>query len=67
MKNIGFLVLLLGFLLTACTNEQLYNNARINEKRQCDKLPEPQYEECMESANISYEDYERARKYVGEK
>lgn len=62
MKISRILVLLPLVLLAACTYEQLYNNARTNEQRECEKLPEPQYKECMESASISYEEYEDARK-----
>jgi len=58
------LLLLIVFSLAGCSNKAIYDNVQINKRNACIKVPESQYEECIERANISYEEYERGRKEV---
>jgi len=60
MNKIWFLVAV--FFLTGCSNKVVYENIQINNRNACNKVPPPQYEECIEHANKSYEEYERERK-----
>lgn len=52
------------FLMAGCSNKAVYDNIQINNRNECNKVPPPQYEECMERANQSYEEYERERDVV---
>ncbi len=44
-----------------CSNRAIYENAQINQRDRCLKLPPGQYDECMEKVNKSYDDYEKER------
>ena len=57
-----YLMVVFALLVSACSNEAIYDNIKINHRSDCMKLPPSQYDECMERANRSYDDYERARK-----
>lgn len=48
-------------LLTACSNQQVYNAVQHNQQLECQKLPGTQYEECMRQVSEPYESYERER------
>lgn len=55
-----FLVLM---FLAGCSNRGVYEGIQVSNRNECFKLPpSPQYDECMENANISYDEYERKRK-----
>ncbi len=57
------LVFLLGvFLLSGCSNRQLFDAVQANRKLECMKLPQTQYDDCMNNARKSYDDYDKARK-----
>ena len=60
----GLIVLLVGAVLSGCSNRQLYESIQYDQKLKCQTLPQSQYEECMEKASQSYEDYKRARDEV---
>ena len=62
LPKILFLALIVIFVIGACSNRAIYNNFQINNRNDCAKQPESQYEECMERSNMSYEEYERKRK-----
>jgi len=55
-------LLILAFFLAGCSNRAVYENIQINNRNVCFKVPQSQYEECIERANKSYEEYERERK-----
>jgi len=57
-----YLVLLIALSIGACSNKAIYDNIQLNNRNDCAKLPPSQYDECMERANKSYEEYERERK-----
>ena len=46
-------------LLSACTNQQLYNGIQQNQQLECQKLPGSQYEKCMQEVSEPYEAYQR--------
>ncbi|HHJ21229.1 MAG TPA: hypothetical protein ENJ84_15600 [Gammaproteobacteria bacterium] len=48
-------------LLTGCSNKAIYENIQLNNRNDCIKLPQSQYEDCVRSANKSYEEYEQER------
>ena len=49
--------------LAGCSNRGVYEGIQVSNRNECFKLPpSPQYDECMENANISYDEYERKRK-----
>lgn len=54
-----FLVLL---VLAGCSNRGVYGGIQASNRNECSKLPPSQYDECMENANKSYDEYERERK-----
>ena len=62
-----FLCLFLTVLIIGCSNKAVYDNIQMNNRNECKKLPQSQYEDCMEKANKSYEEYERERKEVQNK
>ena len=53
--------LLAVLALTACTNEQVYNAIQSNQQLECQKLPDSQYEECMQQLAEPYDSYQRSR------
>lgn len=46
----------------ACSNKQIYTAVQENQRLECRKLPQVQYDRCMEQLKTPYEDYERERK-----
>lgn len=51
----------IAFLLTACSNQQIYNAVQENRRAECGKPPQSQYEECLRDYDTSYDEYERER------
>lgn len=52
------------FFLAGCGSQAVYDNIQLNNRRECNKLPPAQYEECIAHAGKSYEEYEREREEV---
>lgn len=52
---------LMMFAATGCSYKAVYDNIQINQRNECLKLPQAQYDECMERASKSYEEYEKER------
>jgi hypothetical protein len=46
-------------LLGACSAQQAYGGLQARERNLCAEGPPQQYEECMERAGMSYEEYRR--------
>lgn len=59
-KHIVSLVILLG-AVSGCSNEQVYTAVQQNRQFECQKLPQPQYEECMKDYDQPYDEYARDR------
>ena len=62
MKGIG--VIFYSLLVTACSNEQIYTAIQENQRLECSKLPEPQYEKCMKELETPYDEYEKDRQEI---
>ena len=60
----NWLVLFLIILLQACSSQDIYELIQDNQLSECQTLPLPQYDECMEQANESYDEYSEKRKEV---
>ncbi len=56
MKTITTITLTL--LLTACSYRGVYDELTRSAQHDCRKLPPAEYDECIESKNTSYEEYE---------
>lgn len=54
--------ILCWLVLSACTNQQLYEAGQHNQQLKCQELPQNQYEECMARASESYQDYSQKRR-----
>ncbi|MES1945635.1 hypothetical protein PC39_16011 [Salinisphaera sp. PC39] len=55
------LVLLAAFSVFGCGKKAVYDNVQIHNRQQCARLPPSQYEDCMEDAEKTYEEYRRER------
>ena len=53
-------------LVSACSNQQLYDTVQHNNEIECSKLPQAQYEECMAEIDQPYDEYERERQELSE-
>ncbi len=59
MNKLLILIVLLG--LSSCSNRGIYENLRIQQRNDCLKEPPARYDECVERADKSYEEYRRER------
>jgi len=55
------LILMTIISITGCGNRAIYDNIQLNNRHDCAKLPISQYDECMERASKSYDEYEKER------
>lgn len=53
---------LILLLLAGCSSKGTYEGIQADNRIECSKLPPSQYDECIERANKSYEEYEYERK-----
>ncbi|NNJ73283.1 MAG: hypothetical protein HKP09_08880 [Enterobacterales bacterium] len=60
MKKTCIIVLL--FAIAGCSNKAMYDNLLINQRQACLKERPGLFEECMNKAHKTYEEYERERK-----
>ncbi len=56
--------LLLAAVLPGCSNQGMYESIRYSNRMECGKLPQPQYEECMQQNSMDYDEYRREREKV---
>ena len=56
------LILLIFFIIAGCSSRVAYESIQAGNRSECSKLPPSQYDECMNNANKSYDEYERERK-----
>ena len=62
-KSMKYLSLCLVFVVIAgCSNRGAYEGIQASNRNECLKVPESEYDECMENASKSYNEYERERK-----
>ncbi|MFK8047283.1 MAG: hypothetical protein AB8B81_02495 [Halioglobus sp.] len=57
----ALLLICIPIFLSACSNKQIYDNIQDNQRLECSKLPQQQYEDCMKDYDTSYEEYQRDR------
>ncbi|MCQ3829098.1 hypothetical protein HXX02_06550 [Microbulbifer elongatus] len=48
-------------LVSACSNQQIYEGIQQNRLQNCEKYPDAQYAECLARHQKDYEEYERER------
>lgn len=56
------LIVCVIFLIAGCSTKAVYDNIQHNNRQACNRVPPPQYEECIARSEKSYEEYERERK-----
>ncbi len=56
------LLILVFFIIGACSNRGIYESLQANRRYECTKLPPVQYQQCMKDANKSFDRYELERK-----
>lgn len=44
--------------ISACSNEAIYKSAQQNHALDCQKYPDSRYEDCLQSVEKSYDQYE---------
>jgi hypothetical protein len=61
----GWALIVFGVVLSmlwGCTARQLYSGMQQRTRNECVMLPRSQFADCMQQANISYNEYQRLRK-----
>jgi hypothetical protein len=48
-------------MLVGCSSRGVYEGIQTSNRNECAMLPQSQYDECMERASVSYDDYQRER------
>jgi len=63
IKNaINFCKLFLALLsIVSCSHQQVYESLQIKQKNDCLKVPESEYDKCMQDAEKPYEQYKEER------
>ena len=60
------LVSMILVLSSGCTRQQVFEGIKAKNQNDCYSLPPGQQEECLESANISFDEYQSQRKEAAE-
>jgi hypothetical protein len=61
-RKIIVLVVFVQIAVSGCTNKQIYESTQPKyNQAECMKLPQSQYEECMNRDTETYEEYEKER------
>lgn len=55
------LTLTLSLIIVGCSNRAVYENIQLNNRRACNDVPASQYDECIERASKTYEEYKMER------
>jgi len=56
------LIFLICLIIAGCSSRVAYEGIQASDRSECLELPPSQYDECMNNANKSYDEYERERK-----
>jgi len=59
IKICNLLLVLLS--IVTCSHQQVYESLQIKQKNDCLKVPESEYDKCMQDAEKSYEQYKEER------
>lgn len=57
--NMVIFIVVVG--LSSCTNQQVYESQRNSNKLECERLPKPQRDECLNHIPPDYNKYEEER------
>lgn len=58
-------ILVIGLLIiTNCSTRDMYTSIQANQKIECAKGLDSEYDGCMKKANMSYEEYEKERQKI---
>ena len=60
-KLLVFFILFMAVLISACSNRQIYEAIQNNQKLECQKLQQDEYEKCMDRLSESYDQYQNKR------
>ena len=55
-------VALIFLFITGCSNRVAYEGGRVSSRFECNKLQSPQYDECIDNVDKTFDDFERERK-----
>jgi len=58
------LILSIFLIIVGCSSTTAYESIQAGNRSECSTRPPPQYDECINNANKSYDEYERERKEV---
>jgi hypothetical protein len=62
MKKAGCSIIIFFIVfMQACSTKQVYDSMQYNQRLECKKAPFSEYDECIERANESYEEYKLKR------
>lgn len=61
MRITNLVVFFVAIIVSACSNKQMYEAIQYNHKIECQKLPDVDYQACINRHNSSYEEYTRKR------
>lgn len=60
VKFTGFLTVIVVSVLSACSNQAVYNNLQLQQQQACQEEPTPRaVRECLARVDMSYEQYRR--------
>lgn len=59
--NTRALIILAMICLSGCGRQGVYDNIQMDNKRRCESVPVPEYQDCIDASSQSYEEYERQR------
>ena len=49
-------------LIVGCSSQQVFEGIKARNQNECYRLPESQQQDCLEAADVSFEEYQRQRK-----
>ena len=58
---ISIMPMLIGFLISACSNQSIYETFRSNRIQECQSLTGSERERCLENTQDNYSEYEQKR------
>ena len=64
MKRRFLILCSVVLVLVGCSNRAVFENAQVNKRNECHRLPPSQFDECMERARQTYDEYCEAREAV---
>jgi hypothetical protein len=64
MKWYSWSLLIVGLVISGCTQKNLYNSIQGHHRHQCKMEPPPLDQECLEAPQQSHEDYIREREEI---